>query len=483
VALIKVSWFQLIMGDLLSSWLKIKQAASFVRLKPFDTSTTEGRSKERYRRIALTSVTAIAAKGIGVLTALVSVPLTIDYLGVERYGLWITISSVIALLSFADLGIGNGLLNAVAEADGKDDRDAACRYVSSAFFILLGIAIFLLAILISVYSFIPWQRVYNVTSDLAVRESGSATALLIAIFFINMPLGIVQRVQTGYQEGFRNHLWAIAGALAGFVGLLVVVYFKWGLQWLVLAVSGGPVLVMLMNWFREFTWLKPWLFPRWSSFDWSTGCKIVNTGLLFLILQIFAIIGNSSDNIVIAQVLGASAVASYAVTQKLFSVTQIAQFFILPLWPAFGEAMARNETAWARRTLNRSLILSLVLGVFTAFPFLIFGKQIIAWWVGSALIPSTIMLIGFALWVLLAGYGGSMSSFLNSGSLLGKQTIFYSVASIASLILKIVLTKVWQSPAGVIWATVFGYGIFYVIPAAMLSYGSLRQKDPIRSTV
>lgn len=448
-----------------------------MRLKPFDTSTREGRSKERYRRIALTSATAIVAKGIGILTALISVPLTIDYLGIERYGLWMTISSLIALLGFADLGIGNGLLNAVAEADGKDDRDAACRYVSSAFFILFGIAIFLLALLISVYSFIPWQRVYNVTSDLAARESGPATALLIAIFIINMPLGIVQRVQMGYQEGVRNHLWAIAGALAGFIGLLVVVHLKAGLQWLVLAVSGGPLLVMFMNWFREFSWLKPWLFPNWSVVDWEAGSKIVSTGIFFLILQIFAIIGNSSDNIVIAQVLGASAVSSYAVTQKLFSITLITQFFILPLWPAFGEAMSRNDTAWALRTLNRSLILSLVLGAVTAFPLLIFGKQIIAWWAGTALIPSTMMLIGFALWVLLAGYGGSMSSFMNSGSLLGKQTIFYSAASIASLILKIVLTEVWQSPSGAIWATIFGYGIFYVIPAAILSYGSLRQNE------
>jgi O-antigen/teichoic acid export membrane protein len=462
-------------------WTRTKQAASFARLTPFDTSTIDGRSKERYRRIALTSVTAIAAKSIAILTALISVPLTIDYLGLERYGLWMTMSSVIALLGFADLGIGNGLLNAVAEADGKDDRYAACSYVSSAFFILLGIAIFLLVLLTSVYSFIPWQRVYNVTSDSAIRESGPATAFFIVISIINMPLGIVQRVQMGYQEGVRSHLWTIAGALAGFVGLLVVVNFKLGLQWLVLAVSGGPVLVMLINWFREFTCLKPWLFPNWSAFDWKTGRKIVSTGILFLILQIFAIIGNSSDNIVIAQILGVSSVASYAVTQKLFSITQIAQFFILPLWPAFGEAMARNDNAWVRRALNRSLILSLVLGVFTAFPLLIFGKQIIAWWAGIALIPSTIMLIGFVLWVLLAGYGGSMSSFLNSGSLLGRQTFFYSVASITSLILKIVLTKVWQSPAGVIWATVFGYGIFYVIPAAMLSYGSLIQKDPIRN--
>jgi O-antigen/teichoic acid export membrane protein len=457
----------------LSLLSKISQAALFLRLEPFDTSTTDGRSKERYRRIALTSATAIAARGIGIFTALISIPLTIGYLGIERYGLWMTMSSVIAFLGFADLGIGNGLLNALAEADGKDDRDAACRYVSSAFFILLGIAIFLLALLISVYSFIPWQRVYNVTSDLAVRESGTATALLIIIFIINMPLGIVQRVQMGYQEGVSNHLWAITGSLVGFVGLLVVVYLKAGLLWLVLAVSGGPVLVMLMNWFREFTWLKPWLFPHWSAFDWETGRKIVSTGISFLILQIFAIIGNSSDNMVIAQVLGASMVTVYAVVQKLFMATIIAQYFLQPLWPAFGEAMARDDREWVRRTFKRSIALSLGLGVLTGLPLLYFGKRIVSMLAGSKIVPSIILLLGFFLLGLVHCILGSISTYLNSGNLVSKQVPFFGLATLIALVLKIVGASYWQVE-GVVWGTACAYGVFYLIPAAIIAHNSFK---------
>ena len=112
------------------------QARALVRLTPFDTSTEEGRSKERYRRVALSTVVSAGAKGVVVLTTLVSVPLTVGYLGPERYGLWMTISATIAMLGFGDLGIGLGLLNVVSEADGKDDRGAAARYVSSSFFML-----------------------------------------------------------------------------------------------------------------------------------------------------------------------------------------------------------------------------------------------------------------------------------------------------------------------------------------------------------
>ena len=83
----------------------LTRGLSLIRLKPYDVSTPGGRAQERHRRIALTALASAAARGIGVATSLISVPLTLHYLGVERYGLWMTISSVIAMLGFADLGL------------------------------------------------------------------------------------------------------------------------------------------------------------------------------------------------------------------------------------------------------------------------------------------------------------------------------------------------------------------------------------------
>src|ERR1700685_3295376 len=69
-----------------------------------DLSTADGRSQDRYRRAFRTTIVSALSKIVTVLTSLISVPLTLHYLGVERYGLWMTISSLIACLSFADLG-------------------------------------------------------------------------------------------------------------------------------------------------------------------------------------------------------------------------------------------------------------------------------------------------------------------------------------------------------------------------------------------
>src|ERR1039458_3406094 len=79
---------------------------ALLTLQPFDVATEQGRSRERYRRAALTTFTSVVARAVAVLTWLLAVRLTVRYLGDERYGLWMTITSVMAMMSFADLGIG-----------------------------------------------------------------------------------------------------------------------------------------------------------------------------------------------------------------------------------------------------------------------------------------------------------------------------------------------------------------------------------------
>ena len=199
-----------------------------LRFKPFDTSTEKGRSQERYRRAAWTTFTSILAKGVTALVSLITVRLTIGYLGTERYGLWMTITSVVSMLMFADFGIGNGLLNAITDARGRDDVESVRKYVSSAFFVLLGIAVFLLGLFTVAYPFIAWARVFNVSSTVASRESGPAVFVFMVCFLLNLPLDVVQRVQTGHQEGYATNFWTVAGSLASLSCLLVVMHGKGG---------------------------------------------------------------------------------------------------------------------------------------------------------------------------------------------------------------------------------------------------------------
>ena len=284
--------------------IKTQQYLSVIRLTPFDTYTPAGRSKERLRRIALSTVYQLLSRVITGFTALISVPLTIHYLGTERYGLWMTISSVIALLRFADLGMGSGLLNAVAEANGHDDRQVAQQAVSSTFFFLSAIAVLVLIAFFALYPFIPWPRIFNVTSSLAMRESGPAMMVFVMCFALNLPLGVVQRVQMGYQEGFISSLWQCGGSVLG----LYYCYWQFRLK---LACPGWySYSLVRLCWRRdelgmEFGKRRPWLMPAIHRFLWGVGKTILTNGLWFFVLSVLTMVGIACDNLIIAQALGA----------------------------------------------------------------------------------------------------------------------------------------------------------------------------------
>src|SRR5437773_557266 len=106
------------------------------RVTSRDADYTE-RSRLRYRRAFLSAVTMALTRGANLVSLLAMVPLALHYLGAEKFGVFATVLAITAMLGFADLGVGNGLLNAVAAASGRDDLGAVRKQVSTAF-VLLG---------------------------------------------------------------------------------------------------------------------------------------------------------------------------------------------------------------------------------------------------------------------------------------------------------------------------------------------------------
>lgn len=192
---------------------KVRRLLFLIRLRPFDTSNERGRSNERYRRAALTTMASVIAKAIALLAGLVSVPLTFRYLGVERYGIWMVLVSIIAAMGFADLGIGNGLMNAVSLAYGKDDKPLAREYVTSAFALMMCIAAFLAVTGAVSYPFLPWLRIFNVNSEAVATEGAKAFLVLYGSFVVSIPLGVIMRAQAGLQKGYASQIVSALGSI------------------------------------------------------------------------------------------------------------------------------------------------------------------------------------------------------------------------------------------------------------------------------
>ena len=257
----------------------------------FDSSTPDGRSKERYRRALLTTLASGLAKSISALTGLISVPLTLRYLGTERYGLWMTMSSLIIFLGFSDLGISNGLMNGISKSHGVQDRRLAQQYVSSAFFFLTAIAGFLGLTFVIAYRWIPWNSIFHVESTQAMSEAGPAAAAFVFCFLVGIPIGTVTRIQSGFQEGFTANLWSIAGNLVALLTVLLVIKQRLSLTFLVLAMAGVPSLAVAANGLVLFGHDRPWLRPEWSQVRRGVSNDLLHSGLLFFCLQLAMAVG------------------------------------------------------------------------------------------------------------------------------------------------------------------------------------------------
>ncbi len=422
-----------------------------------DLSSEAGRSRERFRRAALTTVVAMGAKLIALGTAFAAIPLTLNYLGPERFGLWAAIGSVNALMEFADLGLANGLLNAVARNSAREERASLQLYVSSAFFLLLGIAILLAAAFFALAPLIPWKSIFEHPTASLIQEARQASAVFAVCFALNLPLGIVRRVQMGFQEGFSSSLWQCAGSLLALAGVLFAMRLNAGLPWLVLSLTGAPVAAMALNWTVEFTYSRAWLRPSFRWFQWRIGRELIGAGLLFFVLQAAHLLLMSADPLIAARYLGLSAVADFSVAQKLFMLAFTLQsMWLAPLWPAYGEAAARGDRRWIRSTMQRTTLTAGALSAALGAILVIFRAPIFGAWLHRDWAPSLDLSVGLALWAVALSVGGSISMFLNGVHALREQVVFVVAMTITVTFIKAQLCQ-RMGAAGIPWGAFAGY--------------------------
>jgi O-antigen/teichoic acid export membrane protein len=400
------------------------------------------RSHERYRLAAMTGFAGLIGRAISFIVAILTVRLTFRYLGAERYGMWMTITSVVTMFGFADLGMSNGIINLVAEGMGRERVEEAKRAASSSFWILCLVAAGLLAVGSFVYPGVNFARVFNVRSPLAAREAGPALAVFALCFIVQLPLGSVRGTQAGLQKGFINNLWATLGTLASLIALLLAIHFEVGLPLLVLCIGAPPAIAMGLNGVELFFLSHPELRPTLSCFSSKTASTVLHTGLMYFILQISISIGVQTDNVVIAQIMGAKAVADYAVPARMFNL--VTSFLVMlsgVMLPAYADAFARKDSFWIRRTFFRVSVAGTIVACIAAACLAVWGNRILALWVGPQMHASTRLLLTFAALSVVYAYLQPINFLLNGVRAFKVPVICAIIYALANLGLSIVFVK------------------------------------------
>lgn len=455
--------------------MNFRSAWRYLRLAPFDTSTEQGRQDERYRLAALSIVANLASRAAGVAVMVLSVSLTIPYLGAERFGVWMTIASFVGLLSFLDLGVGNALTNHVAQKAAIEQPEVISQAVSGGLGFLALIGTFMAIVLWLLAANLPWAALISVKQPDVLLEARQA-AMLFAIFFgLHIFTNGVHRVFAGLQQAYFSHLASIAGALVACVGLLIASETRQGIPVLLGITFGsqciaGLILVIILV-LRAQLKLKG-IF----GFSKIAGVNLFRAGGLFFLLQIGTMVGSGADSLIVASALGAEQVAILSIVQRLFSfATQPLSVLNAPLWGAYADAAARNDKKFIRETLKRSIYTTI--GVSTAISIVLFlcHSWIIQRWTNSEILVPLLFVTAYAVWTIIDCVGNSFAMFLNGVNVVRQQVVVVLFFVLLALPSKLILIKYFDL-AAIPLATIFAYTISTIGLYGLFFMRDIREK-------
>lgn len=427
----------------------------YLRLRPFDTATEQGRTDERYRRAALSMAANLASRSISLVVMLLSVGVTVPYLGTERFGVWMTLASFVSMLAFLDLGLGNALTNRVAHAAGKATREQLRDIISGGLAVLLVLSAATAAGLAVISSLAPLQKLLNFSADL-LPEVRAAALTFSCLFGLHMFAGGVQKVFLGLQRAFESYVANAVSALLSIALLVLAPYLKPGiptLLWITFGLQSICALALLAVLARRGV-LSLGAAARNARIE---APALFGLGGLFFLLQIGVMASVGADSFLIANVLGANSVAVFAVAQRMFQIAIYpAAVLNTPLWAAYADAHALGDKAFIATTLRRSMLVTCAYAAVIGLMLIYFGQAIgLAWTKGAVLLPVGLLIV-YAIWASLDAAGNAFAMFMNGCGIVRQQVMVVSVYAVTVLVVKIyALNKL---------------GLEYMIGATALTY-------------
>jgi len=431
------------------------------------------RSDARLRSIFKGSTSSIGQKFCALLISAVSLPLTVRYLGPQQYGIWVTISSIVVMLSVMDLGIASTLTNMISRSFARDDRVAAQRYYATAYWISTGIAGVLGVAAALLWPHFPWGSLFKTTDPTLSHEISLCIAIALTFFLLSLPLNLVNRVLSGYQQTQITNYFNLLSNIMGLVAILVVIRVHGSLVMLMLMYSASLMAgTLILNLWVNF-WDRPWLLPKPTAVDLTAIRSLLGSGMGFFLLQIAGLIVFNSDNLVISHFMGAADVVPYSVTWRLAGYASVLQAAIFPsLWPAYAEAYERGEYTWVRKAFWTGSRLALGAVAVAVVVLVLVGRPLIRWYVGPPAVPSEVLLIAICCWTLLSTGMDLEACFLAAINRVRLQGTLAIVAAGLNLWLSIFLVKRIGS-LGVVLGTILSYVVTLIVPQTWIVWRGL----------
>lgn len=402
-------------------------------------------------------------KGFSIIVQLLLVPLTIDYLSEELYGVWITLSSLIIWISFFDIGITLGLKNRLAEALAHKNYALGKRLVSTTYFIVILIFSFIGILGEFTIPYIDWCSILNVSHKYN-KEILLSIKLIYGCICIQMILNTITAVLSAYQKVALSSIFTpIGNALTLVVIFLLKFTTHHTLINLVSAIAGIPILVLAFGSVYFYSHTLKAVCPQYAQIDLTLTKNLFNIGLGFFFLSLQYVLIFQSINFLISYYTSPIEVTKFNITYRYLSVgIMIFSIVLAPFWPAYTDAYTSKDFPWMRR-IYKKLSFVYLLALIALMIMTVVSPIIYKIWIGKNInIPWTLTIL-VAIYVAVYSWQSFQSNLLNGMGKVRIQVITSVIGILIWIILSMNLGKLFGAYGVITSVTVvtFMYSLIY----------------------
>jgi O-antigen/teichoic acid export membrane protein len=398
-------------------------------------------------------------QGLGILATLISLPISIKFLGNHDFGLWITIYGTVMWMSSFDFGIGNGFRNELTVSFTRKDKEESVKIVTNAFISISTLSLILVFIGLTI-NLVIFE---GIISDINYPENIYILInILILLFGIEITLKLTGIIFTA---DLRSSITPLITGMNNILVLIVVYLFYYNRNHLVnnelfiygITIGAIPIVSNGLLTLIAFSNGYKYLIPKLIYFDNSWIKRILRSGIKFFGIQVSMILLLQLSNIMVLTWSGPEFVTVINIAEKYFGIISIVGTIILfPFWSAFTAANERGDIFWIKNTISKLEFTFFVLFII-GIVLLLFFPYFVAYWFNKSIFIPQLFAVIIMLKNLFLILNSVYSYYLNGIGKVKLQLILYAIFAVLNVPVSWILFKLFGT-----------VGVIIFLPVAMM---------------
>lgn len=418
-------------------------------------------TSEIYKKIGGNSIWNFIRRLVTLPIGLILPPVTIKYIGVEGYGIWVLIQTLITYTSLMDMGFSPAITKYTAEYDAHKDLVKMIQVFNTLFVVYIFLCLILFVIICLCNGLIID---FLIGSTKIPKETISFVLIISSfVFCFNMAFSVYLSFLNGLQRmDITNKIGSIS-SVSNCLFSIVFLYVGGGIKSLALAGVISSVITAVM-YLRTCKRIAPYLTFNPFLFNLKIIKEIWGFSSYGAMGNLVAMIHFQSDKLMISYFLGVNSLAIYDIAHRLvFFIWGLSGSLITPIMPAISHVHAKYGVEGSKEVFQTIFQYTalIVCPVFLFVP--VFADTLILVWLGTgyenAISVLRVLSLAYLL-NILSGPGASILTGIGFYKIPFHGGVITAIITMVLCPILIIKFGILGSATGILAA--YGIGVFYL---------------------